>query len=104
MRAEQTTHAAPSTSHRSAEYRKEQKGGQAVGLYKICEHDGRARDRCDHAWWGSFRGVRVSLAKWTNREIDSKAKAAEALDDLRRAVRNGTFDERDSSHRARSRR
>jgi hypothetical protein len=63
-----------------------------VGLYKICEHEGRARDRCDLAWWGSFRGVRVSLAKWTNREIDSKA--AEALDDLRRAVRNGTFDER----------
>jgi hypothetical protein len=31
---------------------------------------------------GSFRGVRVSLAKWTNREIDSKAKADEALDDL----------------------
>jgi integrase len=65
-----------------------------VGLYKICEHKGRARDRCDHAWWGSFRGVRVSLTKWTNREIDSKAKAAEALDELRRAVRNGTFDER----------
>ena len=65
-----------------------------MGLYKICEHKGRARDRCDHAWWGSFRGVRVSLAKWTNREIDCKAKADEALDDLRRAVRNGTFDER----------
>jgi integrase len=65
-----------------------------VGLYKICEHEGRARDRCEHAWWGSFRGVRVSLAKWTNREIDTKAAAAAALDDLRRAVRNGTFDER----------
>jgi integrase len=65
-----------------------------VGLYKICDHRGRARDRCDHAWWGSFRGVRVSLAKWTNREIDTKAKADAALDDLRRAVRDGTFDER----------
>jgi integrase len=62
-----------------------------VGLYKICEHRGRQRDRCRHAWWGSFRGVRVSLAKWTNREIDSKAEAAEALDELRRAIRNGTF-------------
>lgn len=65
-----------------------------MGLYKICDHKGRARDRCEHAWWGSFRGVRVSLAKWTNREIDNKAKAGEALDDLRRAVRDGTFDER----------
>jgi len=65
-----------------------------VGLYKICEHKARARDRCDQAWWGSFRGVRVSLAKWTNREIDNKAKAGEALDDLRRAVRDGTFDGR----------
>ena len=25
--------------------------------------------------WGSFRGVRVSLAKWTNREIQTKADA-----------------------------
>ena len=65
-----------------------------VGLYKICEHRGRQRDRCEHAWWGSFRGVRVSLAKWTNREIDNKAKATEALDELRRAIRNGTFDAR----------
>ena len=65
-----------------------------MGLYKICEHKGRARDRCEHAWWGSFRGIRVSLPKWTNREIDSKAAADAALDDLKRAVRNGTFDER----------
>jgi len=63
-------------------------------LYKICEHDGRARDRCEHTWWGSFRGVRVSLAKWTNREIQTKAEAGAALDELRRAVRNGTFNER----------
>ncbi len=65
-----------------------------VGLYKICEHRGRQRDRCGHAWWGSFRGVRVSLAKWTNREIDNKAKATEALDELRRTIRDGTFDAR----------
>jgi len=63
-------------------------------LYKLCEHKGRARDRCDHVWWGSFRGVRVSLARWSNREIDNKARAAEALDELRRAIRNGTFDAR----------
>jgi hypothetical protein len=65
-----------------------------VGLYKLCEHEGRARDRCTHTWWGSFRGVRVSLAKWTNREIDNKAMAHEALDELKRAIRNGTFDGR----------
>jgi integrase len=65
-----------------------------VGLYKICEHTGRSRDRCEHAWWGSFRGVRVSLAKWTNRQIDNKALAFEALDELRLAVRNGTFNSR----------
>ena len=65
-----------------------------MGLYKICEHKGRARDRCEHAWWGSFRGKRVSLAKWANREIKSKAEADTALDDLRAVIRAGTFDER----------
>jgi hypothetical protein len=65
-----------------------------MGLYKICTHKGRARDRCEHAWWGSFRGKRVSLAKWTNREIGSKAGADMALDELRAAIRDDTFDER----------
>ena len=65
-----------------------------MGLYKICKHKGRARDRCKHAWWGSFRGKRVSLAKWTNREIKSKAEADKALDELTAAIRDGTFDER----------
>ena len=65
-----------------------------MGLHKICKHKGRARDRCKHAWWGSFRGKRVSLAKWTNREITSKAEADKALDELTAAIRDGTFDER----------
>jgi integrase len=65
-----------------------------MGLYKICEHKGRARDRCDHTWWGSFRGKRVSLAKWANRDIRSKAEADKALDDVKAAIRAGTFDER----------
>ena len=65
-----------------------------MGLYKICTHTGRARDRCGHAWWGSFRGKRVSLSKWTNREIDSKEGAKVALDELKTAIRDGTFDER----------
>jgi integrase len=71
-----------------------------MGLHKICEHKGRTRDRCEHAWWGSFRGVRVSLTKWTNREIRTKAKAAAALDELRVAIRGGTFDERGRQTRA----
>ena len=65
-----------------------------MGLYKICEHKGRARDRCEHAWWGSFRGRRVSLARWANCEVRSKAKADAVLDELRKTVRAGTFDER----------
>ncbi len=65
-----------------------------MGLHKICVHKGRARDRCEHAWWGSFRGKRVSLSKWTNREIKSKAEADQALDELTAAIRDGTFDER----------
>lgn len=65
-----------------------------MGLYKICEHKGRARDRCEHAWWGSFRGRRVSLGRWANRDIRSKAQADTALDELRAAIRAGTFDER----------
>ena len=63
-----------------------------MGLYKLCEHEGRNRDRCDHPWWGSFRGVRVSLSKWTDREIGSKAEASAALDELRLAIRARTFD------------
>jgi Fic family protein len=26
-----------------------------VGLYKLCEHKGRARDRCPQPWWARFR-------------------------------------------------
>jgi hypothetical protein len=65
-----------------------------VGLYKLCEHKGRARDRCEHVWWARFRQVRVSLDKWSNRQIRSKTEADGVLDDLRKAVRAGTFDRR----------
>lgn len=65
-----------------------------MGLYKLCNHKGRGRDRCDHPWWGSYRGIRVSLPKWTNRKIDSKEEAGAALDDLRQAIREGTFNRR----------
>jgi len=65
-----------------------------MGLYKICEHKGRARDRCEHAWWARFRHVRVSLEKWANRDIHSKDDAVAVLDQVRAAVRAGTFDQR----------
>jgi integrase len=65
-----------------------------VGLYKLCEHKGRARDRCAHAWWARFRQVRVSLEKWSNRELKTKTEAEAVFDDLKNAVRNGTFDKR----------
>ncbi len=65
-----------------------------MGLYKLCEHKGRARDRCHHAWWARFRYVRVSLSKWANREIENKTQADEAFDELKNAVRDGTFDHR----------
>jgi integrase len=66
-----------------------------MGLYKICDHKGRARDRCGDAWWGSFqhRGklYRASLSRWGNEEVKSKAKAEAILDRMRQAVREGTF-------------
>ena len=65
-----------------------------MGLYKICEHKGRVRDRCDHAWWGGYRRHRVSLSRWANREIHSKDEATAVLQELRAAVRAGTFDDR----------
>ena len=65
-----------------------------MGLYKICQHKDRARDRCEHPWWGSFRGTRVSLVRWADREIRSKAEAGIALEAFRAAVRAGTFDPR----------
>jgi integrase len=63
-----------------------------MGLYKRCVHKGRNRDRCGDPWWGSFRGQRVSLAKWTNREIVTKEQADAALGDVRAAIRSRTFD------------
>jgi hypothetical protein len=65
-----------------------------VGLYKLCEHKGRARDRCEHIWWARYRHVRVSLEKWSNREIETKTEAEAIFDDLKKAVRAGTFEKR----------
>ena len=60
-----------------------------MGIYKICHHKGRERDRCEHAWWGTFRGQRVSLDKWANAEIRTKTKAYEVYEQFRGSVRQG---------------
>jgi integrase len=66
-----------------------------MGLYKLCKHKGRARDRCEDAWWGSFqhrgRLHRASLEKWANEEIRTKAQAEAVFDRMRDAIRHGTF-------------
>ena len=65
-----------------------------MGLFKLCKHKGRDRDRCSHAWWGSFQHKgelhRVSLGKWANQGIHSKTEADAILDQFRDAVRKGT--------------
>src|SRR5687767_2224418 len=67
-----------------------------MGLFKLCCHKGRARDRCEHAWWGSFkhrgRLHRASLGKWAACDIRSKAEAEALLDRMRQAIRTGRFD------------
>ena len=64
-----------------------------MGLYKLCKHKGRARDRCDHAWWGSFQHQRklhrLSLSKWSDEEIRAKAHAQVAFERMKQAVREG---------------
>jgi integrase len=62
-----------------------------MGLYKQCEHKGRQRERCEHPWWGSFRGQRASLSKWANRDIHSKTAAGVVLEQIRAAIRAGEF-------------
>ena len=68
-----------------------------MGIYKRCEHRGRERDRCAHPWYGTYqlrgqRRVRVSLARWSGEKVDSKGEAQKVFDDVKAAVRAGTFD------------
>lgn len=68
-----------------------------MGLYKLCSHKGRARDRCNHPWWGScqYKGRlhRASLSRWADERIRTKSEAEIVLDRMRDAVREGRFDE-----------
>ena len=67
-----------------------------MGLYKLCKHKGRARDRCEHAWWESiqYRGRlhRQSLEKWSGQEIQTKAAAQAVFDRMKEAIRSGQMD------------
>ena len=68
-----------------------------MGLYKLCTHKGRARDRCSHPWWGSFQYKgslhRASLSRWADEKIRTKSEAEIVLERMKDAVRDGRFDE-----------
>ena len=70
-----------------------------MGLYKLCGHKGRARDRCGDAWWGSFqykgRLYRESLARWADQAVPTKAAADAVFDRMRDAIREGKFQEKE---------
>ena len=70
-----------------------------MGLYKLCKHKERARDRCQHGWWGAFQHQgelhRVSLSKWANQEIHTKAEAQTVFDRMKEAARAGRLSKRD---------
>ena len=70
-----------------------------MGLYKLCKHKKRARDRCEHGWWGAFQHQgklhRVSLSKWANQEIHTKAEAQTVFDRMKEAARTGRLSKRD---------
>ena len=67
-----------------------------MGLYKLCDHKRRARDRCPHAWWGAFqyhgRLHRQSLEKWSGHELRTKTEAQAVFESLKEAVRSGEMD------------
>lgn len=65
-------------------------------IYKRCPHRGRERDRCSHPWYASYRQspyprAKVSLPKWTGREITTRSDALTAYDELKTEVRSGRF-------------
>ena len=69
---------------------------RSIAIYKRCAHRGRDRDRCPHPWYGSYKlpgeaRARVSLAKWGGADVRTKGQAQAAFDDLKAAIRDGTF-------------
>src|SRR5262245_5400914 len=72
-----------------------------MGLYKLCKHKGRSRDRCSDPWWGSFqykgRLYRESLARWADQPTPTKAAAEAVFDRMRDAIREGRFDQMEAN-------
>lgn len=67
------------------------------GLFKRCACTDPTR--CSHDWYGNFKltghpRAKVSLSKWTGDQVRTLGAATAALDDLKAAVRAGTFDKR----------
>ena len=67
-----------------------------MAIYKRCAHRGRDRDRCAHPWYGGYKlpgeaRARVSLTKWNGEDVRTKGQAQAAFDDLKAAIRDGTF-------------
>lgn len=62
-----------------------------MGVYKLGECTCKNKDRCAHAWWGSFKEngtyARVPLAKAFGRDVDNGTAADKAFDDLKAIVR-----------------
>jgi integrase len=70
-----------------------------MAIYKRCRHRGRERDRCPDPWYASFKlprrsRVRVALAKWSREDVETKGKAQSVFDEIKAAVRAGTFQAR----------
>lgn len=72
-----------------------------MGIYKLCKHKERARDRCEDPWWGSFqyKGTlhRASLARWADQRVPTKSVAQAVFDRMRDAIREGRFREREEN-------
>src|SRR5258708_37460118 len=71
-------------------------GVRSMAIYKRCAHRGRDRDRCPHPWYGSYKlpgeaRARVSLTKWNGEDGRTEGHAQAALDHLKAAIRDGTF-------------
>ena len=67
-----------------------------MGLYKLCDHKGRARDRCDHAIYprkrqfrhGSSFGTPMGRRTWSPLPIDVFASTGYAKVDGESSARN----------------
>ena len=71
-----------------------------MGLYKLCKHEGRARDTCKHAWWGSFQFKgdlkRKNLGTWANESVRTKTMALAVFDRMKEAIRSGRFSDHEA--------